>query len=324
MKVAVTGGGGFLGREIVEQLIIAGHEVVVVSRGQTTSSEFSGNVQFIRCDINDRQKLIKSFEGCETVVHSAALSAPWGERSDFQKQNVEGTASVVSAAEAAGVRRLIHVSSSSVYFSYEDKRDIRENSTLPRPVNAYAESKQKAENAASGFKGEAFIVRPRGIYGPGDLHLLPRLLRVMKQRPLPLLRGGKALVDITDVSVVADAVLRMIEVEQTKSGIYNISHGEPIAISKLVQEISDGLDIPYRWRSLPMAVAFAGARILEAAARFDPRRSEPLVTAYGLGLFGYSHTLDISKAARALNWKPKLSLREGLQRTFLHFRETKI
>jgi nucleoside-diphosphate-sugar epimerase len=148
------------------------------------------------------------------------------------------------------------------------------------------------------------------------------LLRVMKQRPLPLLRGGKALVDITDVSVVASAVLRMAEVDRTKFGIYNISHGESISIFKLVQEISVGLDIPYRWRSLSMAAAFAGARILEATAHFDPRKREPLVTAYGLGLFGYSHTLDISKAARELNWKPKLSLREGLQRTFLNFRET--
>ena len=324
MRVAVTGGSGFLGREIVEQLSRTGNNVIAVSRGQTASIEFSRNVQFIRSDINDGQNLIKVFKGCETVVHSAALSAPWGKRSDFLKQNVEGTASVVSAAEAAGVRRLIHVSSSSVYFSYEDKRDIREDSALPSPVNAYAESKQKAETAATGFKGEVFIVRPRGIYGPGDLHLLPRLLRVMKQRSLPLLRDGKALVDITDVSVVADAVLRMTEVDQTKSGIYNISHGEPISIRELVQEIGDGLDIAYSWRSLPMKLAFAGARFLEAAAHFDPRKREPLVTAYGLGLFGYSQTLDISKAARELSWKPKLSLREGLQRTFPNFREASL
>jgi 2-alkyl-3-oxoalkanoate reductase len=321
MKIAVTGGSGFLGREIVQQLTRVGHDVIAISRGQTTSTEFSGNVRFIRSDINDRQTLIPIFEGCDIVIHSAALSAPWGKRCDFLRQNVEGTANVVRSAEAAAVQRLILVSSSSVYFSFADKLGMTECCELPRPVNAYAESKQKAETAASEFKGDVFIVRPRGIFGPGDLHLLPRLLRVMKSRPLPLLREGKALVDITDVSVVADAIVRISAVDQTKAGTYNISHGEPISILDLVGKISEGLGISYSWQSLPMAVAFAGAKLLETAAHFDPRQREPLVTSYGLGLFGYSHTLDISKAARELNWKPKLSLHEGLQRTFLNFQE---
>jgi nucleoside-diphosphate-sugar epimerase len=322
MKIVVTGGTGFLGREIVNRLMIAGHEVVALSRGQTTSRDQSNAVRFVQCDINNRESLILAFESCDCVVHSAALSSPWGSRKDFLRQNAEGTASVVSACETTGVRRLVHISSSSVYFSFHDQHSILEDCVLPKPVNAYAESKQKAEIAVSRFKDEVFILRPRGIYGPGDLHLLPRLLRVMKSRPLPLLRSGEALVDITDVSVVADAVLNMIEAEKTGAGTYNVSHGEPISIRALVNYISAGLNVPCRWRKLPVAMALSAARLLETMARIDPRNNEPLVTAYSLGLFAYSHSLDISKAQRELNWRPKLSLHDGLQRTFRHFRET--
>jgi nucleoside-diphosphate-sugar epimerase len=321
MKVAVTGGSGFLGRSVVMQLAADGHEVIAVSRGKATSPEFTGAIRFMRSDVNDLQRLVSIFEGCDTVIHAAALSAPWGKRNDFMRHNVDGTMSVATAAGSAGVRRFIHVSSSSVYFSFADKLAITEDSVLPNPVNSYAESKQQAELAAGTFPGTVFIARPRGIYGPGDTHLLPRLLRVMRSRPLPLLRGGKALVDVTDVAVVADAIVTMATASPEKAGTYNISHGEPISISGLVDRISQGLGIAYRWQALPMKAAFAGARILEAAARMDPRQREPLVTAYGLGLFGYSHTLDISKLALHLNWRPKTTLDQGLRRTFAALRE---
>ena len=321
MKIAVTGGSGFLGREIVQHLLEAGHNVIALSRGQTTRVDFPKSVKFERADINDGARLRIIFSGCDCVVHCAALSAPWGKRSEFLLQNVEGTQSVVRACEAASVRRLIHVSSSSVYFSYADKLNISETSALPSPVNVYAESKQKAETEAGKFVGQLFIMRPRGIYGPGDGHLLPRLLRVMTSKPLPLLRNGQALVDITDVSVAAEAVVAMVTAPAAQAGTYNISHGEPLCIRELVERIGDGLGIKYQWRALPVGVAFAGARLLEAAARLDPWQREPLVTAYGLGLFGYSHTLDIAKARQHMKWAPKLSLDEGLARTFAHIRE---
>jgi nucleoside-diphosphate-sugar epimerase len=319
MKIAVTGGTGFLGKEIVTQLLDAGHDVVAISRGQSSAVDLPIRATFIHSDIRDHAKLTKNFCGCDAVIHVAALSAPWGRRSDFIRQNAEGTASAVRSANSANVQRLIHVSSSSVCFAFEDRLGVKESDVLPQPVNAYAESKQRAELAVAGFKGPAFILRPRGIYGPNDPHLLPRLLRVMQSRPLPLLRQGKAMVDVTDVSVVAHAIVQMTGADPKKAGIYNISHGEPMSIRELVGRISIGLNLANRWRSVPMPIAFASARLLESWARLDPWQREPMVTAYGLGLFAYSHTLDISKAARELNWTPKHSLDFGLQRTFRAF-----
>jgi 2-alkyl-3-oxoalkanoate reductase len=316
MKISITGGTGFLGQEVSRQLLALGHEVTIISRGHVNSNAKTIGCNTIICDINDTANLATHFEGSDCVIHCAGLSAPWGKRSEFQKQNVMGTQSVVDAARQAKVRRLIHTSSSSVYFSYCDRYDVREDSLLPKPVNAYAESKQQAEVVAARFDGELFVLRPRGIFGPGDLHLLPRLLRVMKTKPLPLLCGGEARVDLTDVQVVADAIVTMTMASAEQAGTYNISQGSPIMIKDLVERIAAGLSIRHQWRALPTGLAFFYAHLLEAIAKLDPKSREPLVTCYGLGLFAYSHTLDISKAARVLKWQPKISLDESLLRTF--------
>jgi nucleoside-diphosphate-sugar epimerase len=313
-RFAITGGTGFLGQEIARQCAEAGYEVRLVSRGRLATGEIPKHANLRVCDIHDATALQHIFEGCECVVHCAALSSPWGRRRDFIDQNVIGTACTVKAAEAAQVQRFIHVSSSSVYFSFRDQLDIDETFPLPRPVNAYAESKQLAEREATKFSRELFIIRPRGIFGPNDPHLLPRLLRVMKTRPLPLLNGGNALVDLTDVAMVADAIMCMMIADETTTGTYNVSQGEPIRIKTLVETIGRHMRIKPRWRELPIPLAMAGAHFLETCARLDPRQHEPIVTAYSLGLFAYSQTLNIRAAQRNLSWRPRLSLQHSLER----------
>ncbi|MFO1033394.1 MAG: NAD-dependent epimerase/dehydratase family protein [Hyphomicrobiales bacterium] len=314
MRIAVTGGTGFLGAEIVRQGVARGHAMLAVARGLRPATLPEGAV-FARCDIHDASQLQEIFRGCDAVIHSAALSAPWGRRADFLHHNVAGTGLVVRAAEAAGVARLIHISSSSVTFAFRDQFNINETWPLPPPVNAYAESKQKAEDETRRFPGALFIMRPRGLFGPGDPHLLPRLLRVMRRGRLPLLRGGAALADITDVAAAADAALVMAEAPAQCAGTYNISQGEPISIRDLVETIGRELHITAQWRALPSGLAFTGARLLETVARLDPWQREPLVTAYGLGLFAYSQTLDLAAARERLHWQPKIALHDSLMRT---------
>jgi nucleoside-diphosphate-sugar epimerase len=315
MRIAVTGATGFLGRRIVEQAAAQGHSVIATSRGRTGSTDFGGRASFTPCDITDANALTRIFDGCDVVVHSAALSSDWGQDAQFWRINVDGTKAVVAAAERAGVRRLVHISSTSVYFAFEDRFDVREDASLPAPVNAYARTKRAAEDVARSFPGEIFVARPRGLFGPDDPHLLPRLLKVAEKRPLPLLRDGRAQVDITDVGVAADAILAMAGADVAAADTYNVSHGEPIAIRNLVERLFSGLVRPLRWRAMPVSVALAGARTLELAARIDPRRRPPLITAYALGLFAYSQTLDLAKARRKLGWRPKLGRDEALERT---------
>lgn len=313
-RIAVTGASGFLGRRIVELALGRDCSVVATSRGRGPIT-FGRGITFHAAEITDLDALARAFDNCEVVIHCAALSVDWGPREAFRRINVEGTRTVVEAARRAGVRRLVHVSSTSVYFDFSDKLGLREDAALPRPANAYAASKQAAERIAGDFPGEVFVMRPRGLFGPGDPHLLPRLLQVSRRGPLPLLRGGAAKVDITEVGVAADAALAMAVAQASAAGIYNVSHGEPITVVGLVERLFSGLGRPLRWRRLPWPAVYAAARALELLARADPRHRAPPVTAYSLGLFAFSQTLDLTRVRQILRWQAPLSRDEAIERT---------
>ena len=280
-----------------------GHDVTATARGITGPADFGGKIRFAPADLNDAAALRSAIADCEIIVRAtAALSAAWGHPADFERVNVKGTCNVGNAASAAPARRLGHVSSTSLSFAYRDRFAIAEQAPLPSPVNAYAATKRRAEEEAQRFAGEVFIARPRGDFRlpPGDPHLLPRLLKAASRGPLPLLRGGLAVADITYVETIADALLVMAEARAEHAGVYNIAQGEPIAIRDLADRLLEGVGQRARWRPVPIGLALAGARLLEAGARLDPGRREPLVTAYGLGLFAYAQTLDLSRAHQIL------------------------
>ncbi|GLS22304.1 3-beta hydroxysteroid dehydrogenase [Labrys miyagiensis] len=315
MKIAITGATGFAGRNLVRLAAERGHEVVATARGITGPGDFQGQARFLQADLGDEAALRATFAGCDAVIHLAALSAPWGRTSDFERVNVAGTRHVVRAAEAAGIGRLVHVSSSSVYFAFEDHLDLREDATLPPPVNAYAATKRASEDEAWRFSGTVFIARPRAIFGPGDTQLLPRFLAAARRGPLPLLRGGRAMTDLTFVDTHSHALLAMAEAPAELAGTYNVSQGEPVVLRDMVERLLGGLGVPVRWRSLPAPLAFAGAHLLETLCRLDPKGREPPVTVYGLGLLSYSLTLNLRQMRQKLDWRPPIGLDEALERT---------
>ncbi|WP_413991728.1 NAD-dependent epimerase/dehydratase family protein [Labrys okinawensis] len=315
MKIAITGATGFAGRNLVHAAAERGHAVVATARGITGPGDFQGQARFLRADLGDETVLQAAFKGCDAVIHLAALSAPWGRTYDFERVNVAGTRHVVRAAEAAGIGRLVHVSSSSVYFAFEDRLDLSEDTTLPPPVNAYAASKRASEEEARRFGGPVFIARPRAIFGPGDTQLLPRFLAAARRGPLPLLRDGRAMTDLTFVDTHSHALLAMAEAPAELAGTYNVSQGEPVVVRDMVERLLGGLGVDVRWCSLPAPLVFAGAHLLEVLFRLDPWRREPPVTAYGLGLLSYSLTLNLLQVRQKLDWRPPIGLDEALERT---------
>lgn len=315
MRIAITGATGFVGRHLVRLAAESGHQVIATARGITGPGDFQGLARFRTADLGDEAALRQAFAGCDAVIHLAALSAPWRAAGDFRRVNVLGTANVARAAEAAGVERLVHVSSSSVYFSLADRLDQREDAPLPPPFNAYAATKLASEGEARQFGGAVFIARPRAIFGPGDGQILPRFLAAARRGPLPLLRGGLAVTDLTYVDCLCDVLLAMARAPAESAGVYNVCQGEPANVRALVDRLLGGLGVDVRWRRLPSSLVFAGARVLEALALVDPRRREPAITVYGLGLLSYSLTLDLREVRHKLGWRPPISLDEALERT---------
>ena len=153
MKILVTGGTGFLGRHLVWRLAKDGHQVVFTGRSHKAAQEViqhsSHSVQWVavehgRTDALDI--LLKaSEEGVEAIVHCAALSAPWGRREAFYQANIASTQEVLAVARFAKVKRLVHISTPSIYFEFCDRYHIKEDHPLPKPANEYARTKAVAE-----------------------------------------------------------------------------------------------------------------------------------------------------------------------------------
>lgn len=315
LRVLVTGATGFLGGHLVRSLRGLGVDVVAVGRNAEKLAALGGSA--LRCDIS-RPILAAYVPDIDMIVHCAALSAPFGKRADFIEANVDGTQNIIALAQAKDVRRIVHISTPSIYFSYQDQLDVAESYPLPEPVNHYAETKATAENLIREQLGErSIILRPRGIYGPGDTALLPRVLRAAQQRPLPVLRGGQAAIDLTYVGDVVDAIIAALKApDQACGAAYNVSGGEMLTIRNIVDQACQRAQITPRWRPVPLGPAMLLAGVVQTLAALRPNAPEPAITRYGLGLFAYRQSLDITKAADRLGWSPKVRFNDGLDRTF--------
>jgi nucleoside-diphosphate-sugar epimerase len=201
-----------------------------------------------------------------------------------------------------------------VYFEYRDRLRISENDALPAPVNEYARTKAQAEELVRRSEGlEAVILRPRALFGPWDATLFPRLLRVVRHGAIPLMRGGRAMLDLTYVDNAVDAIrLALTRALPRHIATYNVSNDEPIEFYSLLAKISEYFSVRLRTVRLPWGLVANAASVMEACGRVLGK--EPPLTRYGAGVLAFSQTLDLSAIKRDLGFRPRISLDDGLQR----------
>jgi nucleoside-diphosphate-sugar epimerase len=318
MKALITGATGFLGGRLAERLLGLGWEVTGIGRNAAMGKLLHAKgARFIQGDLGNKDAVVAACADQEAVFHSGALSSPWGKYRDFYSTNVEGTRNVVAGCFHHGVKRLIHISTPSVYFDFRDRLNIPESAPLPpRFANAYAATKRLAElevEQACENGLSAAIIRPRAIFGPGDSSILPRLIRANTSRGVPLIDGGLAWMDLTYVDNVVDALLLCYQAPSTAMGrVYNISNGEPVQLAAVLPMLFSMLGVPMRLKPLSYQTAYGLATIMELVAHLRPGRHEPLLTRYSVGVLGRSQTLDISSAKQALGYMPRISVEAGL------------
>lgn len=268
-------------------------------------------------DLHDRESVAAACAGARAVVHCAALSAPWGRRSEFFATNVEGTRHVVDGCIKHGVQRLIHISSPSVTFRGVDERDVREDAPYPeRFASTYSLTKKLAEDvvrqaAARGLR--AVILRPKAIFGPGDTSLVPRLVAAARHRRLRQIGDGENLVDLTHVDNVVHAILLVLTAPAAVGRTYTITNDEHPrlwdVIERVVSRAGGELPRPH----VPLPVALMAASLMEAAATITGR--EPTLTRYSVLILARTQTYDISAARRDLGYEPIVTLEDGIQQT---------
>ena len=209
-RVAVIGGSGFLGKALVKKLLqLKCQEVISFARSQQADlAELGATV--IRGDILNCELLTEALKGVDIVFHLAAKAGIEGSKRRYRQINVVGTENVIEACRKNSIKRLLFTSSPSVaYNGSEDICGINEYYPLPNYyLSYYSETKAEAEQivlAANSSKLITSAIRPHLLWGPGDAHLLPRVIKLAKQQKLKIIGDGKNVVDITHIDNAVNA-----------------------------------------------------------------------------------------------------------------------
>ena len=251
----------------------------------------------------------------DVVIHGAARSSPWGSRAEFQRQNVEATRQVIQFCERNGNPKLLYVSSSSVFYRNAHQFDITEETPIgPDFVNEYAATKYAGEELVRAYAGSHAILRPRAVFGPGDTVLFPRILRAAQKNRLPLFEtdGPPAIGDLIYIEVLCEYMLKAA-MDPAIEGDYNLTNGEPVEIQAFLLQVFERLGLPRPRRTVRVSTAMALAGATEALYSVLRLPWEPPATRFGVGVFAYSKTFDVSKMLRDFG-PPLCSVQEGLER----------
>lgn len=321
MKVLVTGGGGFLGGAVVRRLRQRGYAVRSLTRSAYPWLDELG-VEQVFADLADAGAVATAVAGVDVVVHTAAKAGVWGRHADFVATNVTGTANVVAACRAAGVRRLVYTSTPSVVHGGGDLEGADESVPYPAHFDAaYPETKAAAERAvlaANGPELATVALRPHLIWGPGDPHLIPRVIARAKAGKLRKIGTRPVKVDVTFVDNAADAhvlAAEKLDVGTAPAGkAYFVSNGEPVELWDFLNRILAAAGLPPVTRAVSAWKARLAGRVLERAYRLFRLSAEPPMTRFVAAQLSTSHWYDITAVRRDLGYAPAVSVEEGLKR----------
>lgn len=329
MKTLVTGGGGFLGRHIVEQLLARGDDVTVFARGRYPALDRLG-AKAVQGNLQDAEAVAQACAGMDAVFHVAAKSAYWGTWESFYQPNVVGTQNIIEACKKNGVPKLIYTSTPSVVANNHSREG--DDESLPYPAefeSFYPHTKALAEQMVREANGPELLtvsIRPHVIFGPRDTQIIPRLVARAKAGKLIQVGDGSNKLDVTYIDDAARVHLLAEAVLQPDSpaagSVYFISQDEPVNLWGFVGTILERLNLPPVKRSVSLPVARGIGRTLEFIYRTFKLPGEPRLTRFVANELALSHYYDISRAKQELGYQPQLTIEEALGRTVEYFKQT--
>lgn len=324
-KVIVTGGGGFVGKALCYKLKADGFDVVAVSRGDYPELRSRG-IKLIRADISEDLSNFKAdFVGAEAIFHTAAKVDMWGDFNEFYKVNVVGTKNLLQLARDLKISKFIYTSSPSVITDGKDLKGINESYPYPGSYLAsYPETKAMAEKIvmeANTAELKTIALRPHLIWGPGDTNLVPTIIERAKAGRLMQVGDGQNMVDLCYIDDCVQAHIKAFEAldrnQAARGKAFFISQGEPVNLWNWINQILDYNSLPPVRKKISFKLAYFAAGVLEFIGKTFLENREPLLTRFLVKEMATDHYFDISRARKILEFEPKISIAEGMRKTFV-------
>lgn len=323
MRVLVTGGSGFLGSHVAEQLSKAGHTVVALVRKSSNRKflETLSGLEFAEGTVEDKASVDRAMRGVDAVVHSAGLVKARSE-DEFFACNTQGTANLLDAAieHAPSLKRFVHVSSLEACGPSFDRRPVPANQE--RPVTAYGRSKLAAEKAcvSRSDKLPVVVIRPAAIYGPRDVEIL-EAFRAVRRRQYPVIGDGAMLGSYTFGPDCARACIAAIDANVPSGSIYFVDDGEPLSMARAMGEL-----LPAAMGMRPLVrfgVPFGVLRLASLGVEtYGKLRNKPvMLTREKVAMLRHHWVCDSDKTRTDLAWQPEVPFAEGLRRTAKWYEE---
>jgi nucleoside-diphosphate-sugar epimerase len=317
-KVFVTGAGGFLGKALCRFLRSVNIDVIGFARGDYPELEQMG-VTMVKGDISDKQSLIDAMKGADLVFHVASKAGVWGSKESYFNANVKGTENIISACQDLNINRLIYTSTPSVTFAGKDENEIDESQPYAEHfLNFYALSKAIAEAAILGANSAALktvALRPHLIWGPGDSHLVPRILQRAKAGRLKLVGEKDKLVDTTYIdNAVYAHLLAAVNLTSCAGKAYFISNDQPILMAEMLNKILACQGLKPIDARIPASLAYIIGATLEWVYLHLNIEQEPPMTRFVARQLSTSHYFNISAAKNDLGYQPIVSIDQGMEK----------
>jgi nucleoside-diphosphate-sugar epimerase len=312
VRIALTGATGFVGGHLAEALLGAGHDVACLVRTPAKAADLQARgARLVAGDLDDAAALGRLLEGAEVLHHVAGVIAA-RTPAEFERVNRAGTFALARQALAAGVRRMVYVSSLAVSGPALPGRPLEE-ADRDQPVTPYGRSKQAGEEAVRASGIAYTIVRPPAVYGPRDRELL-RVFRLARRRLVPLLGDGRQELSFVHAADLARALAAAGESEATLGRTYHAAHPEVVTQGAFVEAVARALGLTVRTVRVPAPLVRGAlwttgwmARLRGRATLLSPDKADELLAP--------AWTCSSAALARDAGWRAAIALEQGLRET---------
>jgi nucleoside-diphosphate-sugar epimerase len=319
LEILITGGNGFLGRNLILKLQERGDKVRVLALPiEDTTWLEERDVAVFHGDILNPDELIAPMRGVEGVFHLAAMIGTWRAMQEYYAVNVTGTENVCRAALEAGVRRLVHISSAMVY-DMAMGRAVTEDDLLDPLSEPYSLTKAQGDMLVQRMIREehlpAVIIRPGTLIGPGDRLNFGRMADRVRAGKGIIIGSGNNAVPFVSITDMIQGLLLALDSEQAVGKAYNISNDQVLTQKVFLSTIAHEIGVKTPRLHVPYYLLYAAAFAAERIARLSNNRIPPFLTRHGVKLYGADNRISIDKARRELGYTPKVSLVEAVRIT---------